>query len=258
MIPNTITFSDIKIIGERTCEHCGAKVKIIERKGRTISDCLNCENLRMKDEFSVYAESLKDRKYEIFFERYSLVPDDLLKCSFDNYIPQNQSQEIAKQKCVNYVKEFDHLKHLNKILMQGSYGLGKSHLSFSIASELKSRKKKVIFITMPNLLDLIRDSYNSKDSNEMDILETCKNVDLLIMDDLGAEYIKDDKNSWAADKIFTIINSRLDKPTIYTTNLSSSELKEKYGYHGGRIVSRIMQGTDFIKIEGKDHRLKGW
>ncbi|GIN38403.1 ATP-binding protein [Heyndrickxia oleronia] len=262
---NTLISSKFKfnIIGQRTCEKCGASVNIIQTilngKEQEVSECLNCENLAMKEDHEEMIRKAKARKHEIVFEKYSLIPQDLLNSTFDNYDPGNKSTETAKKKCVWYAEHFDTLDK-NSLLLQGSYGVGKSHLSYAIAKYLKDKGKVVIFITMPELLNVLRDSYSKSDYSEIDILDACKNCDLLILDDLGAEYVKNDngKESWAVDKIFTIINSRVDKPTIFTTNYKSDELSKKYGNHGGRIVSRMMNGTNVIKIDADDYRLKGW
>lgn len=253
------TFSNIKIVGTRKCEGCGSDVKIIEREGTTISDCLNCENIKLQNEAIAYKKMMDQRKNEVIFERYSLVPNDLLNCGFKNYDPKNESQKVAKQKCIAYVKNFEQIGKLNKVLLRGPCGLGKSHLSYAVAKNLKELGKSVIFVNMPDLLNVLRDTFTSENISEMDILEACEKVDLLILDDIGAEYVKESNSeSWATDKIFRVVNSRTNKPTIFTTNLSSDELSRKYGSHGNRIVSRIMQGTELIQMEGKDQRLKGW
>lgn len=261
---NTLTSSNFKIVGQRTCEKCGSSVNIIHtnRNGLQVevSECLTCENNKLQDEVFEFKADMDRKKAEKIFEHYSLIPDGLSKCTFDNYIPNNKSTEEALKKCIWYAEHFETLEK-NSLLLQGSYGVGKSHLSYAITNYLKQHGQVVIFITMPELLNVLRDSYSKSDYSEVDILEACKNCDCLILDDLGAEYVKKDKDgseTWAVDKIFTIVNARLEKPTIYTTNYGSKELAEKYGTHGGRIVSRMMNGTNVIKIDAEDYRLKGW
>jgi DNA replication protein DnaC len=146
------------------------------------------------------------------------------------------------------------------LLLKGSYGLGKSHLSHSIAKHLKDQGKKVIFIDTPSLLRMIRQSFKDSSFSESDVYRLCAEADLLILDDIGAEYVKQEngKESWASEILFQIITSRLDKPKVFTTNLSSKELSSKYGTHGGRIVSRMMKGTRLIEMEGKDFRTQAW
>lgn len=258
---STLISSKLKIVGHKKCDKCGCIVNIIEieRNGELtkVSGCLNCENKKIEKEMIEFKKAADKRRVERIFEDYSLIPSELLNATFDSYIPQNESTKAAKEKCMWYAENFGETGDIKNFLIQGSYGLGKSHLSFCIAKHVKSLGKAVIFITMPELLNAIRDSYSNKRFSESEILDACISADLLVLDDLGAEYVRSDgKESWAADKLFRIINARLDKHTIYTTNYNSRELAEKYGIHGGRIISRMMMRTYTIKLEGKDYRIQ--
>jgi len=255
-----MTFSNLRIIGTRTCERCNQPVNIIERDGQQVSECLNCEHMKLQDEVIAYKQNMDKQKAEIVFRKFSMVPDDLHNADFSNYKPQNESTEMAKRKCEWYANHFRELTDMNSLLLQGLYGLGKSHLAYSIAKRVKAMGQVVIFITMPELLNVLRDSYGNSKFSEAETLKACKDADLLILDDMGAEYIKmEDGESWATDRIFQIVNSRTDKPNIFTTNLNSKELAYKYGSkQGPRIVSRMMNGTRVIKFEGNDYRLKEW
>ncbi len=263
-ILNTMISSNLKIIGNRICEKCGSSVPIIQtiRDDQIVevSECLTCDSNRVQDEAILFKKDMDQRKGEIIFEKYSLIPDHLKNANFNNYEPVNESTSRAKKQAIWYANHFDELRDENSLLFQGKYGVGKSHLSYAIANYLKSDGKVVLFVSMPDMLNLLRESYSKNDLSETEILEVCKNADLLIFDDMGAEYVKLDngKESWAVDKIFTIVNSRMDKPNIFTTNYTSRELAAKYGNHGGRIVSRMMKGTKPIKIDAPDYRLKGW
>ena len=73
--------------------------------------------------------------------------------------------------------------------------------------------------------------------------------DLLIIDDLGTEFVT--KFTQAA--IYNIINTRLNsgKPVIISTNLSTKELEDVYG---NRMVSRIVGVLRKIEFYGSDIR----
>jgi DNA replication protein DnaC len=259
---STQTFSNINIIGKRVCEVCGAKVPIIQttRNGEIveISDCLNCETKKIENEMIEYKKEADKRRAERIFEDYSLIPSEILNATFDTYIPQNESTKKAKEQCMWFAEHFGETGEIQNLILQGSYGLGKSHLSFSIANHVKSMGKAVVFITFPELLKAIRDSYSKTRFSETEILDACILADLLVLDDLGAEYVRSEngRESWAGEKLFQIVNARLDKHTIYTTNYNSKEMAEKYGIHGGRIISRMMKGTYRIRLEGKDYRIQ--
>ena len=245
---------NFKIIGTRKCESCGTSVQIIETSKGKVSRCLTCENNHLVKQATDYYKEVKANKIKQVFENYSLITDDLRNATFQNFIPDNQSKAKAKALAISYVDKFK--DRPTSLLFQGSYGLGKSHLSYCIAKDIEEQGNTVIFINVPDLLTAFRDTYNKKTS-ESELLNVVKDVDLLVLDDVGAEYVKNKngEESWAVDKLFQIINSRIGKPTIYTTNYESKDLIKKYGYHGGRIVSRMMQNADVIKMDGKDYRV---
>ncbi len=72
-----------------------------------------------------------------------------------------------------------------------------------------------------------------------------------MLDDLGSEYRKEDVSGWAVAKVFEVIDARLGRPTIYTTNLDLLQLRNEYG---GRIFSRLLYQTKLIQVKGVDYR----
>ena len=264
---NTIISSKFETIGTRICEGCGNEIPIIRvitpNRDEQISKCLNCDNKKLEEKYQEEFEYLENSKHLSFFKKYSMIPDDLRDARFSNYKPDEPSKHEAKRVAMSYVKDFKAIsnKELNyhSLLIHGSYGLGKSHLAYSVVKEISNKGYKVIFIDVPQLLQLFRENIKSNDVNEKTIMQVISSCDLLVLDDLGAEYIKNEsgKESWAVDKLFQIFSLRNNKPKIITTNLSAKELQTKYGNHGGRLISRMMMGTKAIKMTGEDFRLKG-
>ena len=74
----------------------------------------------------------------------------------------------------------------NKVLfITGTYGVGKTYLASCIANEIIKNGKSVIFGTLIQLLDFIRDSYSDSEASDKDYLNLYSSVDLLVIDDLG-------------------------------------------------------------------------
>ena len=75
-----------------------------------------------------------------------------------------------------------------------------------------------------------------------------EDADLVILDDLGSEFI----NKFSSSVIYNIINDRinLNKPLIISTNFSNHELNQMYN---DRIISRISSFTP-IHFSGTDIR----
>lgn len=264
---NTIISSNfgLTIIGQRTCESCGNKVNIVHIKNQyrdeEVSQCLNCDNRRLQKEQQSYFDTLDQRKLVANFEEYSFVPDDLKTATFAIYKPNHTSQHDAKRELMEFARNFENIKdgEENSRLLQGSYGIGKSHLAYACAKEIMAKGFSVIYIDIPSLFRFLRANISSKKYSEQTIINVFGNADLVVFDDIGAEYVKmaNGEESWAVEKLFELFTVRTGKPKIMTTNYNSQMLQGKYGYHGGRIVSRMMKGTKkpILKIEGKDMRV---
>ena len=160
-----------------------------------------------------------------------------------------------KKACGNFINNFDNPNTKN-LLFVGNTGLGKSYMSNCIANELLKKGKTVLYQTAPVLLETIIDNkfnkYKTADVN--DFYNDVLTVDLLIIDDLGTEYL----NSMKLSELFTIINTRilnLSKPTktIISTNLSIEKI---FSVYEERIGSRIAGYYDIYQFFGEDLRLK--
>ncbi|GAA5417953.1 DNA replication protein DnaC [Paraliobacillus ryukyuensis] len=180
------------------------------------------------------------------FDGHSLLNKSLVNATFESYEPTNDQQQNAKRTAMDYVADFTGTGNL---LFSGTYGTGKSHLSVAITKALMEKGKTCVFISFPKLLTKIKDTYNNDGPTEDQLMNAMKNVDLLVIDDIGAEK----RSEWSIAKLFEIIDDRAGKATIYTTNLNSEELNN---WVGERNFSRIMENTQPIKLNGNDYRRK--
>jgi DNA replication protein DnaC len=86
---------------------------------------------------------------------------------------------------------------------------------------------------MPALVDELRSSV--KNNNTESIIESLINADILVLDDIGSE---DDHSEWIRGRMLRIIDARMNKKTLYTSNLDSVDLFNKLDE---RIADRINQ-----------------
>lgn len=232
----------------RTVEQKELEIPIGPRKGETITANYGCKcaDIKLAEESKRIRGHLKNEKMKRFFDYYSLINKSLESATLENYEPTSDELVTAKQTIRNYIEEFDSTKNL---LLHGSYGTGKSHLSVSVTKELMAKGYECLFLSLPKLLTKIKETYNNKGVTEDELLEAIQRVDLLVLDDIGAEH----KTEWAITKLFEIIDDRAGKSTIYTTNLGSKELRTRFNE---RNFSRMMENTDVIKMDGRDYRRK--
>ena len=149
--------------------------------------------------------------------------------------------------CLSFV---DHFPKTNNLLLMGKTGIGKTHLALSIANRLLNEGYEVIYCSCSNILQVI-DSERSANKYSP-TLNSIKRCDLLILDDLGSEYI----NSYYNAILYDIINSRLseNKATIITSNIDdASKIQARYG---DKITSRIIGCFKILPCLGDDLRLR--
>ena len=161
--------------------------------------------------------------------------------------PQKRMGEILNF-CKSYTEDF--VRDSPSLLMSGSTGLGKTHLSLAIAGIAIGKGYGVIYGSAQNiLLKLEPERFNRYYENTGESEQALLDCDLLVLDDLGAEF----STSFTVSVIYNLINTRLLKglPTIISTNLSPEELEEKYTQ---RITSRIIGNYISLLFCGKDIR----
>lgn len=130
-------------------------------------------------------------------------------------------------------------------------------MSNCIANELLKKGKTVLYQTAPVLLETVINDKMSKNKTQKqkDFYKNVLESDLLIIDDLGTEFL----NSMLLSELFTIINTRILNfnskvtKTIISTNLNIEEIFRRYEE---RIGSRIAGYYDIYQFFGEDLRLK--
>lgn len=171
----------------------------------------------------------------------------------------DKTNEEAYNNSKLYAENFLRFKETGEgIYYSGTFGTGKTHLAVAIALDLIQKGVPVICMTAIDLLAEIRKTYDSnRNVSEYQILKAYKEVDLLVIDDLGKEYCSD----WATSMLYDIINDRYESclPTIITTNYNDEDLVDrlarKSNYEtAGAIVSRLHEMTMGISMNGKDRR----
>ena len=147
-----------------------------------------------------------------------------------------QKAIMAKKAAVNFIKNYEIFKKEGKGLYFYSEikGSGKTRLAASIGNALvKTRKAGVKYITTIDLLDEIKKTWHKEsDISSSELLEAIKEIEVLIMDDVGVE----EPSPWVKTVFYSILNGRMisKKITIFTSNTTIDELK-----HDDRVRNRI-------------------
>ena len=117
--------------------------------------------------------------------------------------------------CRNYAARFS--QNSPNLLFMGHTGLGKTHLALAIADAVLEGGHDVLYTSAAALAaQLGREHFDYSNNDEW--LAACQEADLLILDDLGTEYI----TPLTISVLYELINTRMltHRPTIYTTNIT--------------------------------------
>ena len=135
----------------------------------------------------------------------------------------------------------------------GDVGTGKTSLAMLVSKAALDAGRSVAIYSLPRLLSDIKETYeDGSERSYMELFERLVGVDLLHVDDLGAEK----RTDWVLEQLYSIINERWQeqRSIVVTTNLVDvDELRRQIG---PRTVSRLHEMCDLIPIMGRDRRMQ--
>lgn len=222
-----------------TCSRCfGTGMEVVADRGARRCQCRVREN-RAK----LLATANIPRRYE--------------GCSLANYNVTlgNPTQHCALHYSHKLVSEYPMVDR--GLLMMGTVGVGKTHLSVAILRKLIEQGINCLFYEFGMLLKEIQDSYNPmSQTSELKVLAPVYEAEVLVLDELGASKPTD----WMRDTMMQIIGRRYNnrKLTIFTTNYTDEQrttneetLEDRIGV---RLRSRLYEMCRTVVIEGEDYR----
>lgn len=158
----------------------------------------------------------------------------------------------------NYYDKFDPYKTSKGLYLHGNFGTGKTYLVASLLNELKNKfGVSIEMVYVPELLRKLKENLNLVG----DKLYYLENVNILFLDDIGAEKVTE----WGRDEILgTILQTRMNMglPTFFTSNLTIEALEKNLSItkenedkvKARRIIERIKYLTDDIELLGNNYR----
>ena len=218
------------------CPHgrCDGSGFVIDEATNTASDC-TCRPMRISRAKSRRLEARLPQKYrDVAFERFPVTE-----------MPADVVRQVQR-----FTRDID--KNLDQgrgVWFVGDVGTGKTTLAMLVSKAALAAGRSVAIYSLPRLLNLVREAMVSPEG-KMDLLDRLSSVDLLHLDDVGAE----STTEWVLEQLYSIVNTRYEeeRSLVITTNLDPDQLADQIGH---RTVSRIIEICgDPLPLFGADHR----
>lgn len=167
-------------------------------------------------------------------------------------IPENDRPAHAKLYAILDKFQSEFPNNRTKILgINGPVGTGKSYALCVLANAVMKRGFSVLYLNSAEMNSLFLKYHLASLDAKKSIWEPLIDVDLLILDDLGAEPLL--KNV-TVNYLYCLLTERHGRAIAFTTNLSETQLLEKYGE---RVFSRLSDKSVrfMLTLTGKDLRL---
>ncbi len=238
-----------------------------------IKNCQNCKGLfecqNRVNGFVFFPEIKEDNL------RFSYIPckykklaqkEEKVKKTKDNVLTNARIKDIKitknRSNLIKWIKEYydnyNPYKTSKGLYLHGNFGTGKTFILASLLNELKNKYKinfEIVYV--PELLRKLKEDFEEIG----DKISYLENVDILLLDDIGAEKVSE----WGRDEIIgTILQTRMNNemPTFFTSNLNIDELEKTLSItkdnidviKAKRIIERIKYLTEDIELLGNNYR----
>ena len=213
------------------------------------SPCPECSRILAEQEKQEKAEQeyLKELWRREGLIKRGIEPE-YFEVTLDNFRAETESETIALEGCRKLVSG-----ELQKLILLGPNGCGKTHLASALALELDG-----CVVTMYKLGSMIRAGY-SEGKSELDILDDILRYKFIAFDEVGRTKGSEAEMNWLSYlidkahvrgiKIMLISNRPLAR------NLPEGRRGESFDrYLPNDVISRLRQRSLFVEIKGRDRR----
>lgn len=225
------------------------------------NNCLNCSGLcECKNQMMGYAylpktvsntinfsykpckyKKIQDKKYSHLKNvKYFDMPESYKEATWDKVDKRLKSRQEAISWMINFINN-----PTNKgLYLTGNFGCGKTYIVIAAFNELAKKNIRSAVIFWPEFLRNLKSSFDTDYEDKMDYI---KKIDVLLIDDLGAETA----TPWSRDEILCpILQYRMDNnlATFITSNLDIENL-EKH-------LSQTKDGVEVVKAKRITERIK--
>lgn len=217
-----------------------------------------------KQQFKGYKYYFKKDNNNLFLTRIECEHTIAIKESNkvkNNYLYYDFSNELLKLR-LNDIKKDTNFNNMHIIIeemikfvkgkrkkglyLHGQPGVGKTYLLIRLANVLANNNWKVAFISVINLINRVKKSFNVFNS-ESSLVEILLGADVLFLDDIGGESV----SSWVRDDLlFRILNDRISRQlsTFFSSNFTTTTLTTIYDNIKNEINDKEINKVKSLRI----------
>ena len=181
----------------------------------------------------------------------SVIPPRFMNVGFDREPVIGMDPHVVGE-VRRYVADIEaNLDSGRGLWFMGDVGNGKTTLAMLVSRHALERRRTVAIYSVPRLLGELRRTFSDDaESSYLGLLDRLTSVDLLHLDDVGAEK----SSEWVLEQLYAIVNARYEeqKSIVLTTNLPPDALAAQITE---RTVSRLIEMCgDPLPLFGDDRR----
>ena len=209
-----------------TCEICGGRgyVESEDDAGTVrVRECRCAIESRQRERVAKLLEESGITQEQL--RRWSFGTFDIARCAGNAALRARMAEIVDDLR--SYAQE-----PIGWRVLQGMYGVGKTHLAYAVAAHRARVGSPVYVATVPDLLDMLRRGFDDDSYDKR--LRMLQTVPMLVLDDLGTE----NATPFAVEKLHQVVDARYRTrlPMVVTTNRLLHQDKTL----PGRIVSRLL------------------
>lgn len=171
----------------------------------------------------------------------------LLEELMEDALPDQARHKLA------HLKDLDFIKEGQNVILTGSPGTGKTHISIGLGMEACLAGYRVFFATVPSLINQLKECRSERTLRSFEL--KFEKYDLVIIDELG--YISFDKER--AELLFTHLSLRAGrKSTIITSNLPFMKWQEIFQdpVLTAALTDRLTHKSHVLNMNGPSFRMR--